>query len=66
MVCAQEEATQGDAGAMCPGKCRYRLTFDMNWSPETHPIDFPMEPRGFVFPFWTVAHDKTCASARRL
>eukprot|EP00892_Ulva_mutabilis_P002612 jgi/Ulvmu1/12351/UM089_0035.1 len=48
-----------EAPAECPGRCRYRLTFDMQWSPETHPINFPMDPAGFVFPFWTVPHDKT-------
>lgn len=45
---------------MCSGMCTYKVSVNMTWSPETHPIDFPMDPMGFVFPFWTVPHDKTC------
>lgn len=51
-----------DPEMMCPGECTYRMSVDMSWAPQSHPIDFPMEPMGFVFPFWTVAHNKQCAS----
>lgn len=48
---------------MCSGRCEYRMTFNMSWTPESHPIDFPMNPMGFVFPFWTVSHNLKCAPA---
>ena len=48
------------APAACSGICEYRVTVNMEWSPESHPVDFPMEPMGFFPPFYTVTHDDTC------
>eukprot|EP00892_Ulva_mutabilis_P001992 jgi/Ulvmu1/11794/UM080_0005.1 len=45
--------------AACEGICEYRVTVNMEWSPESHPVDFPMDPMGFFSPFFTVTHDQS-------
>lgn len=65
MVLVQGSAMP-DPKMMCPGTCEYKMTVDMSWSPASHPIDFPKDPKGFVFPFWTVAHNKKCADRHPL
>lgn len=59
VAAATRAAAQGGYGEMaaCEGVCEYLIKVDMQWSPENHPTDFPMDPEGHFSPFYSVAHD---------